>query len=224
MLPTVEEISGKMPQLVTKLEDIPGSGMEMRALEVALVGGHSLAIFYNTGAYSPQLIQAGMRMAREVPVPFHGLANPWCPCGNYGSPKHECGCSARVIKAHLSRLGRRMDEFTIWLGASVPLAREIGRKGEPETAILERIRDARARPEPSDVLDASSRELVECYLKQGSVALDIARVKAVAASIARLDRQDRILVQHVAEALQYQPYSLHAFNTWSTPRTFEART
>ena len=223
MLPPGEEKSETMPQLMTRLEDIPGSEMEKRALEVALTGGHALAILYNTGAYAPQLIQAGLRLSKEVPVPFHGLAHPWCPCGNYGNPTHECNCSAKVIKAHMSKLDRRRDEFTIWIGASVPLAREIGRKGEPEDIILKRIQEARTRPEPSVILAASSLELVECYQKQGSRTLDIGRVKAMAASIARLDGQDRTQVHHIAEALQYQSFALSGFSGWSKPRTFEAR-
>ncbi len=206
-----------------KLEDISGSEMEKRALEVALTGGHSLAILYPAGSYAPQLIQVGLRMAQEVPVPFHGIASPWCPCGNFGSLQQDCRCSSIVLKAHLTKVGRRMDEFAIWIGASVPLAREIGRKGESEDAILKRIQRARAAPEPSDVLDAFSLELVECYQKQGNRTFDIAKVKAVAASIARLDRQDRIQVQHIAEALQYQPYALFGFSMWSKPKTVKAR-
>lgn len=206
-----------------KLEDISGSEMEKRALEVALTGGHSLAILYHVGSYAPQFIQVGLRMAQEVPVPFHGIASPWCPCGNFGSLQQECRCSAKVIKAHLTKVGRRMEAFAIWIGASVPLAREMGRRGELESAILKRIQGARAAPEPSDVLDSSSLDLVECYQKQGNRTLDIAKVKAVAASIARLDRQERIQVQHIAEALQYQPYALSGFSMWSKPRTVKAR-
>lgn len=214
MLPTVEEKAGTMPQVLVKLEDIPSSEMEKRALEIALIGGHPLAILYNAGSYAPQLIRTGVRLAQEGAIPFHGIAHPWCPCGNYGSPMQECACSAKVIEKHLSKLGKRTDDFTIWIGASAPLVREMGVRGEADAIILKRIQDARARSEPSDVLDASSRELIECYRKQISAALDLSRMKAVAASIARLDGQDRILVQHVAEALQYQPQALHGFSGW----------
>lgn len=223
-IPNVEKRIGTIPQPVLRLEDIPGSEMEKRALEVALTGGHPLAILYNTGSYATQLIQVGVRLAQEVPVPFHGLAYPWCPCGNYGSAKEECRCSAKVIEKHLSRLGKRVDGFAIWIGATVPLAREMLIKGEPEATILKRVQAARLLPEPSDVLDASCRDLIECYVKTVSATHDIGRVKAVAASIARLDGQDRLLVQHVAEALQYQPYALSGFSMWLKPAVVEAST
>ena len=220
-IPTLEEKTGTMPQRVLRLEDIPGSEMEKRALEVVLTGGHPLAILYNTGSYAAQLIQIGVRLAQEIPVPFHGLAYPWCPCGNYGSANKECRCSAEVIEGHLSKLGKRVNEFAIWIGATVPLAREILIKGEPEAAILKRIQAARALPEPSDELDASCQDLIACYVTTVNATHDIGSVKAVAASIARLDGQERLLMQHVAEALQYQPYALPGFGTGLKPAAVE---
>jgi predicted ATPase with chaperone activity len=217
----IEEAVGTIPDLTVKLEDIPGSECEKRALEVALAGGHSIAILYNEGATAPQLIRSGVRLAQEVPVPFHGIADPWCPCGNYGSPKVECRCSAKVIRTHLSKLGKRLNEFTIWIGASIPLARYMDMKGEPETAILKRIQTARAASASSDELDSSCREMIDCYLKGVSVSLDVAKVKAIAQTIARLDGQSRLLVQHVAEALQYQPHALPGFRAWALPTSPE---
>jgi|GEM_PF-2239477 len=219
----VEEKAGTIPSVTVKLEDIPCSEMEKRALEVALAGGHPLAILYNEGAMAPQLIRAGVRLAREINVPFHGIAYPWCPCGNYGSPKSECRCSAKIIGAHLSKLGKRIGDFTIWIGASFPLARYTDIKGEPEAVILKRIQAARTAPEPSDILDSSCRDLIDCYLKQVSGSLDISRVKAIAKTIARLDGRDRIEVNHLAEAIQYQPQVLHGFIEWVKPRAVEVK-
>ena len=220
----VEKRTGTIPPTMTKLEDIPGSEMEKRALEVALTGGHPLAIIYNEGSYAVQLIQTGVRLAQEVPVAFHALAYPWCPCGNYGSAKHECRCSSRVIEKHLSKLSKRMDGFAIWLGATVPFAREMDRKGESESDILKRIQAARALPAPSDELDAFCRDLIAAYVGTVSATLDVAKVKSIAVSIARLDAQDRLLVQHVAEALQYQPHALPGFSMWIKPAAVEAST
>ena len=52
MIPIVEMKIGTMEQPMLRLEDIPGSEMEKRALEVALTGGHPLAILYNEGSYA----------------------------------------------------------------------------------------------------------------------------------------------------------------------------
>ena len=218
----VEEKAGIIPNMTVKLEDIPGSEMEKRALEVALAGGHSLVILYNDGAMAPHLIRAGVRLAQEIAVPFHGLAYPWCPCGNYGSPKSECRCSAKVIGTHLSKLGKRLGDFTIWIGASFPLARYVDVRGEPEAVILDRIQAARSVSEPSDVLDSSCRELMDMALKQFR-PLNISKVKASAGTNARLEGRDRIEANHLAEALQYQPQVLNGFIEWVKPMAVEVK-
>lgn len=53
---------------------------------------------------------------------------------------------------------------------------------------------------------------------------DIATVKGIAMSIARMDGRDRILVNHLAEALQYQPHVLPGFREWTIRRAVEVRT
>ena len=221
-LEQVEEKAGIIPNMTMKLEDIPGSEMEKRALEVALAGGHPLVILYNDGATAPQLIRAGVRLAQKIPVPFHGLAYPWCPCGNYGSPKSECRCSSKIIEAHLSKLGKRLGDFTIWIGASFPLARYVDVWGESEKVILDRIQAARSAPEPSDILDSSCRELLDMALKQFR-PLDVSKVKAIAGTIARLEGRDRIEANHLAEALQYQPQVLNGFIEWVKPVAVEVK-
>lgn len=221
-LQQVEEKAGIIPNMKVKLEDIPGSEMEKRTLEVALAGGHPLAILYNEGATAPQLIRAGVRLAQDIPVPFHGLAYPWCPCGNYGSPKSECRCSAKVIGTHLSKMGKRLGDFAMWIGASFPLARYQDIKGESEAVILKRIQAARSTPAPSDILDSSCRELMDMAMKQFH-SLDISRVKAIAGTIARLDGRNRIEANHLAEAIQYQPQVLHGFIEWVKPMAVEVK-
>jgi len=224
-LKPVEDKVGIMPDSfnpIVLLEDIPGSECEKRALEVALAGGYSIAFLCNEGSMAPKLMKAGMRLAGQTPVPFHGLAYPWCPCGNYGSPKIECRCSAKKIGAHLSKLGKRINEFTIWMGASVPLARHMNIKGESEAVILKRIQAGRLAPEPDDSINQSCRELLDMVVNQ-YVSIDIARVKAIAKTIARMEGRDKIDVQHLSEAIQYQPQVLHGFREWIKPSAISVK-
>ena len=45
----------------TLLEEVIGSEVEKRALEIALSGGHSMVILYNTGSFAPTLMDVGRR-------------------------------------------------------------------------------------------------------------------------------------------------------------------
>ena len=215
---------GRIPEHTMRLEDIPGSEFEKRALEVALSGGHSIALLYNNGSQAPDVVKVAKRIAKENGLPFHGLAYPWCSCGNYGSHKEECRCSAKSIEKHLVKLVKRVDDFDIWIGASTPVSRDYRTKGEPETDFLKRILNAREIPGPKDDLDISCREMIEAYVKNVSERLDISRATRLARTIARLDGQDKILVQHIAEALQYQPHLLGGFRDFLKPIAVEERT
>jgi predicted ATPase with chaperone activity len=195
----------------TLLEEVIGSEVEKRALEIALSGGHSMVILYNTGSFAPTLMDVGRRMAEEAGIPFWGEAIPWCPCGNFGSHLKECTCTDQELKRYFGRLVELKGEFAIWVGGTIPLAREYTRHGELESIVMKRILAAREAKEPEDTLDACSRDLVTCYQKAHGSELDVDGMKAVARTIARMDGQEKVQVQHVAEALQYQPNSLLRF-------------
>jgi len=225
-LNVIEAKTGVIPPRIIKLEDIAGAEMEKRALEVALAGGHSLAILYNEGSHAPQLIQTAVRIAQEIGVPFHGLAHPWCGCGNYGSPKVECRCSPRAIEAHLSKLAKRVGSFAIWIGASMPLARYMHIKGEPETDFMARVIKAKASPAPSADLDAFCQDLIAAYVNTMSGRLSLptlTTVKAIAQTIARMEGADKIQTQHLAEALQYQPHAVGGFREFIRPEQVEVK-
>lgn len=211
---------GRIPEITLHLEDIPGSEFEKRALEVALAGSHPLVLLFNHGSQAPELVKVAKRIALENNLPFHGLAYPWCQCGNYGSPQEECRCSVKSIEKHLSKLAKRLSDFDIWIGASTPLSRAYRTQGEPEHDFLERVVNAREIPAPKGELDMPCREMIDAYVKNVS-RLDICRVTRLAETIARLDRQDRIQIQHVAEALQYQAYLLGGFREFLKPMAVE---
>ena len=192
----------------TLLEEVVGSEVEKRALEVALSGGHSMVIYYNTGSFAPMLMGVGHRMAVEAGISFSGEAIPWCPCGNFGSHNKECTCTDQELKKKWGKLRKLKGGFAIWVGGTIPLTREYTRHGELESVVMKRILAARELKEPEDILDTYSRELVACFQNSYSSGLDVEGVKAVARTIARMDGQEKVQVQHVAEALQYQPNSL----------------
>jgi predicted ATPase with chaperone activity len=192
----------------TLLEEVVGSEVEKRALEVSLSGGHSMVILYNTGSFAPMLMGVGRRMALEAGIPFWGEAIPWCPCGNFGSHLKECTCTEQELKKKWGKLRKMKGEFAIWVGGTIPLAREYTRHGELESIVMKRVLAVREAKEPEDILDTYSRALVAHFQNSYSSEFDVEGMKAVARTIARMDGQEKVQVQHVAEALQYQSNSL----------------
>lgn len=220
----IEASHGNIPDFTLKLEDIPGSEYEKRALEVALAGGHSMAILYNSGSMAQEIVRVGVRLAQEIDVPFHAIAFPWCKCGHYGSPRGECLCSHKSIISHLEKLAKRVKDFDIWISASMPSVRSRLQKGELESVFMGRVKHMRAirmgmsdkkvqeAYNPSGTIDATSQAMIDAYLKNVSPRLDIDKVKAIALTIAELDFCGPVGVCHFAEALQYQPQIKNRFN------------
>lgn len=222
---TVEATTGVIPKRlvgIVSLNDIPGAEYSKRALEVALTGDHCIVLLYSNGSKAADLIQVAMRIAVENGWAFKGLAYPVCPCGNFGHLYEECRCRPSAIERHLSKLAKRVAEFGIWVDA--PADRPTPYRAEPEADFIGRVKRGRAFSAPSADLDASCQELVASYIHTLSNGLDIQKVKAIAQTIARLDRQNRILVQHVAEALQYQPHVLPGFRDLIRPTQVEVKT
>lgn len=222
----IELSHGNATPIFMKMEDIPGSELEKRALEVALAGGHSLAILYNTGSMAQEVVRAGVRLAQEndLDISFHAIAFPFCKCGNYGSPKGECRCTMKSIEAHLTKLAKRVKEFDIWISGTIPSTHSHSQKGEKESIVMSRVKHMRGMRiglsdkriaeayNPTGRIDTTSQEMIDAYRKNVSPHLDIEKVKAIAMTIAELDYCGPIAMHHYAEAVMYQPHLLMGFN------------
>ncbi|MDQ7791070.1 MAG: YifB family Mg chelatase-like AAA ATPase [Clostridia bacterium] len=153
--------------------------------------------------------------------------NP-CPCGNYGDPEKECGCTPSQIQRYAGRIsGPLLDRIDIQI--EVPRVKfqdlEGEECGENSATIRERVRAARriqqerfAKATFHCNAQMGSREvrlwcrltppakrlLREAFerLKLSARAHD--RVLKVARSVADLESSEIIEATHIAEAIQYR--------------------
>jgi hypothetical protein len=86
------------------------------------------------------------------------------------------------------------------------IAHRRGRRGEPDEALIARAAEARRRPRPSDELDAACQRLLAAAIRQLQLTTEqLARMLALAQSVAQLADQPHIHPAHLAEAIQYRP-------------------
>ncbi|GBC62852.1 ATP-dependent protease [Desulfonema ishimotonii] len=153
--------------------------------------------------------------------------NP-CPCGYFSDPKHECHCTPQQISKYRSRIsGPLLDRIDIHVEVpAVPYKELMGKvSGEPSAAIRERVSAARAiqseRFRRVNIycnaqmgnrhirrhceLDDASLGLLETAVdKLGLSARAYNRILKIARTVADLDGQERVQVQHISEAVQYR--------------------
>jgi magnesium chelatase family protein len=155
--------------------------------------------------------------------------NP-CPCGYYGDPTHACTCSPSFITRYQSRLsGPLQDRIDIHI--DVPRVEYdklmSDERAEPSESIRQRIETARETQakrfadhpglfanadmgagEVQDLcqLTTEARQVLELSVKRMQLsARAYHRVLKLSRTIADLDGDDDIQVNHVAEAIQYRP-------------------
>jgi magnesium chelatase family protein len=131
-----------------------------------------------------------------------------CPCGARGDPGAECFCSPQRLAAFRDKLSRALlDRFDLVLSVPRPRAGELaGPPGEASAAVRERVLAARERlrgpalrrtPDADALLDRA----VERLALSGRGRARVARLARTAAALAAADR---VLPDHVAEALSYR--------------------
>ena len=206
----VEESIGRIPVSPVTLDRIPGMESAKRCLEVALAGSLSMVFVYNSNSAAVEILRAGRRIAGKHGLPFHGLAYPACPCGNYASTTNDCQCRPSVLRRHLSRLLPRRQEFDIWMDAcqAKPAGIDVS-KGDTENDVARRVLAARAIANAHAPPDGSSIELLKAYQKHLGATLDTDRILRAVRAIAALDgKSSQLEPHHTAEAIQYQAASL----------------
>ncbi|MBO4282480.1 MAG: YifB family Mg chelatase-like AAA ATPase [Bacteroidales bacterium] len=170
------------------------------------------------------------KMSVEYPASFMFIAamNP-CPCGYYGHPDKKCACQPQRIQQYMHKIsGPLLDRIDMHIFPySIRQEELLGRKkGESSLQIRERvvkarkIQEARFKGIPGVYcnaqmgerlfrqycdLDASGRQLLKHAMeKLGFSARAYNRILKVARTIADLDGQERILPQHLSEAVGYR--------------------
>lgn len=152
-------------------------------------------------------------------------ANP-CPCGNFGHPEKECRCSASQIQMYQRKLsGPLVDRIDLFINVP-PLKYEKLVEKEKENWILkarERVKKAREiqrkrfQKEKTNAemtleeikkycsIDLKGEALLRKYVDSGKLsARGYHRVLKVARTIADLENSEKILFEHLSEALMYR--------------------
>ena len=171
------------------------------------------------------------RAARTAVFPARflmiGAMNP-CPCGHHGHPGRECRCTPLQISRYCGRLSGPLRD-RIDLIVEVPAASSGSlagaAAGEPSAAVRGRVEAARAIQSERQrqggtrvnadldgrgltrwcALDSTGARLLQAAADRLMLSLRAYdRVLKVARTIADLDAADRVLEDHVAEALQYR--------------------
>jgi len=178
-------------------------------------------------------------MSLSYPARFMlaGAMNP-CPCGFFGSPDHQCKCSAQQIQRYMTRIsGPLLDRIDIHIEVPAVKFKELTSKhrGESSAAIRERVNRARARQlerlkdekhmfcnahmESQDIrryciIDQESTDLLRRAIsKLGLSARAYDRIIKVSRTIADLEGYADIAPQHISEAIQYRSLDRHLWMT-----------
>ncbi len=153
--------------------------------------------------------------------------NP-CPCGYYGSRTHPCRCTANDIRRYLDKIsGPLLDRIDLQLEVDAVPVSEIAESGDAEDSAAVRARVERARhiqlermKETGETcnanlagenirrycaLDEKAERLLERAVEKTGMSMrGYNRLRKVARTIADLAGEEKVLPEHVAEAVQYR--------------------
>ena len=154
--------------------------------------------------------------------------NP-CPCGYYGDPTHHCVCTPGQIQRYMSKIsGPLLDRIDIQTEITPVPFKDISKtaQGEPSSAIRERviaarrIQEERFRPYKGVHCNAQmSERMIHSFAEpdtEGVALLRTAmerlslsaraynRILKVARTIADLAASERVMPEHLAEAISYR--------------------
>jgi len=157
--------------------------------------------------------------------------NP-CKCGWYGDASGRCTCSESSVENYRSRIsGPLLDRIDIVMEVPAVHFEDLSRREEtePSSVIRERVNTARklqhlrfgessgmcnARMGPNELrtyckLDDESTALMkQAFEVFGLTARSYDRILKVARTVADLEGSDRILAEHIAEAIQYRTVNI----------------
>lgn len=170
------------------------------------------------------------KMSLEFPANFMLAAamNP-CPCGFYTDPSKECTCTSVQIQKYMAKIsGPLLDRIDIHIEVPAVKYKELASKnsGEKSEVIRERVIAAREIQQRrfagiknifsnADMgskeikefcqIDSAGEELLKMAMtKLGLSARAYDRILKVSRTIADLDKSEKILPQHLSEAIQYR--------------------
>lgn len=166
----------------------------------------------------------------EYPCSFMFVAsmNP-CPCGYYNDPNHHCVCTPGQIQRYMNKIsGPLLDRIDIQIEITPVPFKDISRAapGESSDVIRERVIKARHIQEERfreckgvHCNAQMSERMIHQYAEPGEDGIEMLRmamerlnlsaraynrILKVARTIADLEASERVLPQHLAEAISYR--------------------
>lgn len=166
----------------------------------------------------------------EYPCSFMFVAsmNP-CPCGYYNDPTHHCVCTPGQIQRYMNKIsGPLLDRIDIQIEITPVPFKDISRAapGESSDVIRERVIKARHIQEERfreckgvHCNAQMSERMIHQYAESGEDGIEMLRmamerlnlsaraynrILKVARTIADLEASERVLPQHLAEAISYR--------------------
>ena len=171
------------------------------------------------------------RAAKSVRFPSKFMLacamNP-CPCGYFTDPKKQCRCSSTKIQSYLSKIsGPLLDRIDIHIEVSSLKHKELIKEEECESSekIKQRIDKARriqrdrfkddaiftnSRMDHKQIkkycqIDTQAKELLEMAMNELNFsARGYDKILKVSRTIADLAGEEKILSEHISEAIQYR--------------------
>ena len=151
-----------------------------------------------------------------------------CPCGYFADPKHACRCSYQQIHRYRSKIsGPLLDRIDIHVEVPAVPYQDLMRESNAESSAEIRKRVAASRAIQSErfartkiycnaqmgsrhikkhcQIDMASRNLLESAIdKLGLSARAFNRILKIARTIADLQAESDLQVDHISEAIQYR--------------------
>ncbi len=181
------------------------------------------------------IVRSGGTVTYPCSVMLVASMNP-CPCGYYGDTTRECSCSQTQIMKYMSKIsGPLLDRIDLHI--EVPAVKyeelETTSNGEASADIKARVDEARRMqlmrykdkriysnsqltPDLMKMhckLDRETNDLLrEAYNSLGLSARAHNRILKVARTIADLAGEEKIKIEHIAEAIQYRALDKKFFN------------
>ncbi len=181
------------------------------------------------------IVRSGGTVTYPCSVMLVASMNP-CPCGYYGDPTRECSCSQSQIMKYMSKIsGPLLDRIDLHIEVPAVKYEELESKAEGESSAEIKARVDKARqvqlmryksrkvysnsqltPDLMKVhceLDKETNDLLrEAYNTLGLSARAHNRILKVARTIADLAGEEKIKMEHIAEAIQYRALDKKFFN------------
>ena len=193
---------------VHEFQKIVGQEVAKRALEISIIGQHSILLVGPSGMGKTALKLCADEMVTQLyEEPMLFIYESWpCPCSHYGDSLKECVCTADEIRIFEAKFP--VTEMV------VPVPRvgydklKLSCEGETNSQIFERIEKA-LKFEEKNTLSLKIPDDAQKLYKRAVDSLGFSAREyftniQLARTIATLDFSEDIKTQHVAEAIQYR--------------------